>query len=201
MLLHFINYVPGLAFWLGACCASSWCRRAFSASQVNHHSLHWLCDPLPRDVAHASWECRHCLDLPVISNHKYIFFLLDVWLCIFLSGLKNNVFCAFRAKLCWTTSSVADAGCLSRIPDPDFYPSRISDPRPRIPDPGTRIPDPKTSTKERDEITINVPLFKKLRDIIFFFGTITLWAISRDILRGPRLFWPLKLSWAQRGTI
>ena len=25
----------------------------------------------------------------------------------------------------------------------------------------------------------------------FFFGTITLWAISRDILRGPRLFWPL----------
>ncbi len=41
-------------------------------------------------------------------------------------------------------------------------------------------------------ITINVPLFKKLRDIIFFCGTITLWAISRDILRGPRLFWPLK---------
>jgi hypothetical protein len=25
-------------------------------------------------------------------------------------------------------SSVADPGCLSRIPDPDFYPSRISDP-------------------------------------------------------------------------
>ncbi len=50
-------------------------------------------------------------------------------------------------------------------------------------------------------ITINVPLFKKLRDIIFFCGTITLWAISRDILRGPRLFWPLKLSRAQQGTI
>ncbi len=47
-------------------------------------------------------------------------------------------------------------------------------------------------------ITINVPLFKKLRDIIFFCGTITLWAISRVILRGPRLFWPLKLSRAQR---
>ncbi len=41
-------------------------------------------------------------------------------------------------------------------------------------------------------VTINVPLFKKLRDIIFFCGTITLWAISRDILRGPRLFWPQK---------
>jgi hypothetical protein len=25
-------------------------------------------------------------------------------------------------------SSVADPGCLSRIPDPDFYPSRIPDP-------------------------------------------------------------------------
>jgi hypothetical protein len=32
---------------------------------------------------------------------------------------------------------VADPGCLSRIPDPDFYPSRI--------------PDPKTATKERGE--------------------------------------------------
>jgi hypothetical protein len=39
-------------------------------------------------------------------------------------------------------ASVADPGCLSRIPDPDFYPSRI-------PDPGSRIPDPKTATKER----------------------------------------------------
>ncbi len=34
-------------------------------------------------------------------------------------------------------SGVADPGCLSRIPDPDFYPSRI--------------PDPKTATKERGE--------------------------------------------------
>jgi hypothetical protein len=40
--------------------------------------------------------------------------------------------------------SVADPGCLSRIPDPDFYPSRI-------PDPGSRIPDPKTPTKDRGE--------------------------------------------------
>jgi hypothetical protein len=34
-------------------------------------------------------------------------------------------------------ASVSDPGCLSRIPDPDFYPSRIS--------------DPKTATKERGE--------------------------------------------------
>jgi hypothetical protein len=33
--------------------------------------------------------------------------------------------------------SVADLGCLSRIPDPDFYPSRISN------------PGSKTATKER----------------------------------------------------
>jgi hypothetical protein len=61
--------------------------------------------------------------------------------------------------------SVADPGCLSRIPDPDFYPSRIldpgsripdlgsriSDPGSRIPDLGSRIPDPNTATKERSE--------------------------------------------------
>ncbi len=39
---------------------------------------------------------------------------------------------------------MADPGCLSRIPDPDFYPSRI-------PDPGSRIPDPKTATRDRGE--------------------------------------------------
>jgi hypothetical protein len=43
-------------------------------------------------------------------------------------------------------NSVADPGCLSRIPDPDFYPSRI--------------PDPKTATKERGEKKLDViPLY------------------------------------------
>jgi hypothetical protein len=37
---------------------------------------------------------------------------------------------------------LADPGCLSRIPDPDFYPSRI--------------PDPKTATKERGEKRFDV---------------------------------------------
>jgi hypothetical protein len=36
------------------------------------------------------------------------------------------------------TGSVADPGCLSRIPDPDFYPSRIPEPGSRIPDPGSK---------------------------------------------------------------
>jgi hypothetical protein len=32
-------------------------------------------------------------------------------------------------KLCqYVKNSVADLGCLFRIPNPDFYPSRISDP-------------------------------------------------------------------------
>jgi hypothetical protein len=44
------------------------------------------------------------------------------------------------------------------IPDPEFYPSRIPDPRSQIPDlgsrisdPGSWIPDPKTASKERGE--------------------------------------------------
>jgi hypothetical protein len=41
--------------------------------------------------------------------------------------------------------SVADPGCLSRIPDTDFYPSRI--------------PDPKTGRKERGEKKISVKHF------------------------------------------
>ncbi len=36
------------------------------------------------------------------------------------------------------TLGVADPGCLSRIPDPDFYPSRT--------------PDPKTATKEQQNM-------------------------------------------------
>jgi len=44
---------------------------------------------------------------------------------------------------------VADPGCLSLIPDPDFYPSRI--------------PDPKTGRKERGE--------KKIFDTHFFVAT------------------------------
>ncbi len=53
-------------------------------------------------------------------------------------------------------SSVADPGCLSRIPVPDFYPSRIPDPGSRIPYPGSRIPDPKTAIKERGKKKFDV---------------------------------------------
>ncbi len=37
--------------------------------------------------------------------------------------------------LCCPINSVADPGCLSWIPDPEFYPSRFPGPESRIPDP------------------------------------------------------------------
>ncbi len=37
------------------------------------------------------------------------------------------------------------------IPDPEYYPSRISDPESRISDLGSRISDQKTATKDRGE--------------------------------------------------
>jgi hypothetical protein len=48
-------------------------------------------------------------------------------------------------NLASVASSVADPGCLSRIPDPGFYPSRIS--------------DPKTVTKESGEKKFVIVLF------------------------------------------
>jgi hypothetical protein len=62
------------------------------------------------------------------------------------------------APKCYGSPSIADPGCLSRIPDPDFYPSRI--------------PDPKAATKERGEkkfvvITFYVAInFTKLQIIL-----------------------------------
>jgi hypothetical protein len=51
----------------------------------------------------------------------------------------------------YDAASVADPGCLSRIPKPDFFP---------IPDHGSRIPDPKTTTtKERGEKKLVVKPF------------------------------------------
>jgi hypothetical protein len=49
-------------------------------------------------------------DAHVNSNNNFVFFF----------------HCVLVGK--WNSASVADPGCLSRIPDPDFYPSRIPDP-------------------------------------------------------------------------
>jgi hypothetical protein len=62
-----------------------------------------------------------------------------------------------------TASSVADPGCLSRIPDPGSRILIFTHPGSRIPDLGSRIPDPKTATKERGE--------KKLVVIAFYVAT------------------------------
>jgi hypothetical protein len=56
------------------------------------------------------------------------------------------------------TPSVADPGCLSRIPNPDCNPSRI--------------PDPKTATKERGKKLVVIPIllainFTKLKIMLF----------------------------------
>jgi hypothetical protein len=54
----------------------------------------------------------------------------------------------------------------------------------------------------QDLLTFNVPLILKMQEIVFFCGQITLWDISRDILRGQDFFdlyivqsrGPLKMS-------
>ena len=69
---------------------------------------------------------------------------VDQWLQIRINFMRSRIWIRFNVKgvICIRSphckkSSVEDPGCLSRIPDPDFYPSRI--------------PDPKTATKERGE--------------------------------------------------
>ncbi len=72
----------------------------------------------------------------------------------FIMTFRTQIHKKKFGKKCFCTlqGSVADPGCLCRIPDPDFYPSRI-------PDPGSRIPDPKTGRKERGEKKIFVKHF------------------------------------------
>jgi hypothetical protein len=73
--------------------------------------------------------------------------------------------------------SVPNPGCLSRIPYPDFYPSRIPDlgsrildHESRISDTGSRIPDPgsQTATKERGEQKFVVIAFYLARNFTTF---------------------------------
>jgi hypothetical protein len=44
-----------------------------------------------------------------------------------------------------TVGSVADPGCLSRIPDPETYPSRIQDPKTATKEKGGKFLQPKLS--------------------------------------------------------
>jgi hypothetical protein len=76
--------------------------------------------------------------LNVLKSEQYLRMSADGYRNIWLSFCEDKKFCSL---LC----SVADPECLSRIPDPDFYPSRI--------------PDPKTATKDRGEKKFDVILF------------------------------------------
>ncbi len=71
----------------------------------------------------------------------------------------KNIATAKSGKCSLLYTSVADPGCLSRIPDPDFYLSRI--------------PDPKTATKERGEKELDVKPFyvaTKFNKIVNYFS-------------------------------
>ncbi len=68
---------------------------------------------------------------------------------------------------------MADPGCLSRIPDPDFYPSRI--------------PDPKTAMKDIGEKFVVMPFFgvinfTKLNYFIFEMLKKKIWANFQRII-------------------
>jgi hypothetical protein len=61
------------------------------------------------------------------------FQLVMICVIIYLIMLILSVQCNQSPKSSWCQnfglkSSVADPGCLSRVPDPDFYPYRIPDP-------------------------------------------------------------------------
>jgi hypothetical protein len=86
---------------------------------------------------------------PNIKNRLFLILQYNFFV-YFFSGLKcvGHSFAYHVAYFC-IIDSVADPGCLSRSPDPDFFPSRI--------------PDPKTATKERGE--------KKLFVIPFYEAT------------------------------
>jgi hypothetical protein len=92
------------------------------------------------------------MDSQLLFTVQYAFHsVFDFFFSFFPDQLwsSNQALKTCKAKYICPSISVADPGCLSRIPDPDFYPSRI--------------PDPITATKERGE--------KKLFVIPFYVAT------------------------------
>jgi hypothetical protein len=80
----------------------------------------------------------------------------------------------------YVRTSVADPGCLSLTPDPDFYPSRI-------PNLGSRIPDPKTVKKERGEKKLFSYLFcsrkfHKIANYFFLMPKKKIWSNFKKII-------------------
>ncbi len=85
-----------------------------------------------------------CLYRYLVHGKEKLKFLSDTasfWQQIFPREKANEVYSKYLIF------SVEDRGCLSQIPDPDFYPSRIPD------------PDAKTATKERVKKFVVIPFF------------------------------------------
>ncbi len=62
--------------------------------------------------------------------------------------LVANLCRCYNRNLFLKTCSVAVPGCLSRIPNPDFYPFRILDPGSRIPDSGSKTSNKREGWKK-----------------------------------------------------
>jgi hypothetical protein len=108
---------------------------------------------------------------PLLKTGESVF---SFFLCIFLNSCLRGGFihCGTsvllaKVRVCvliisWCRNQCCGSGMF--IPDPDFYPSRISDP-------GSRIPDPKTATKKRGEQIFCQPFFcsHKFHKIVNYF--------------------------------
>ena len=80
------------------------------------------------------------------------------------------VLCSYQGvtKRCRLSCSVADPGCLSRIPDPDFYPSRIPDPGSRIPDTGSKNSNKREGRKKIRYTFLCSHKFYKIENFLSF---------------------------------
>ncbi len=75
----------------------------------------------------------------------------------------------FKLNFYYTVDSCfADPGCLSRIPDPDIYPSRIPDPGSRIPYPGSKNSNKREGWKKFDIILFCSHKFRKIEYYFIF---------------------------------
>jgi hypothetical protein len=86
---------------------------------------------------------KNFYDAQMCGLSCYLYHILSLNIALLCTALGHLLFLTCKL-FTQVLTSVADPGCLSRIPDPDFY-------RFRIPDLGSRIPDPKTATKESGE--------------------------------------------------
>ncbi len=91
---------------------------------------------------------------------------LFLFCLVLLNYMRSGFFSWCTVPYSCILTSVADPGCLSRTPDPEFYPSRILDP-------GSQFQDPKTATKEKGKkifyhISFGSYKFHKIENYLIF---------------------------------